>query len=134
MYETITNIIVRYGETDQMGVVYYGNYALYYEQGRAAAIKQLGYSYKTMEDEGIIMPVVEMQSKYIKPAKYDDLLTVKTIVRELPTRKMTFYSEIYNGDKLLNTGHVTLMFVNKHHNRITTAPEKLLILLKPYFE
>ena len=134
MYETTTQIIVRYGETDQMGVVYYGNYALYYEQGRAAAIKQLGYSYKTMEDEGVIMPVVEMHSKYLKPAKYDDVLTVKTIIRELPTRKMTFYSEIYNGDKLLNTGHVTLMFVNKHHNRITTAPEKLLTLLKPYFE
>jgi len=134
MYETTTQIIVRYGETDQMGVVYYGNYALYFEQGRAAAIKQLGYSYKTMEDEGVIMPVVEMHSKYLKPAKYDDVLTVKTIIRELPTRKMTFYSEIYNGDKLLNTGHVTLMFVNKHHNRITTAPEKLLTLLKPYFE
>ena len=134
MYETTTQIIVRYGETDQMGVVYYGNYALYYEQGMAAAIKQLGYSYKTMEDEGVIMPVVEMHSKYLKPAKYDDVLTVKTIIRELPTRKMTFYSEIYNGDKLLNTGHVTLMFVNKHHNRITTAPEKLLTLLKPYFE
>jgi acyl-CoA thioester hydrolase len=134
MYETTTRIIVRYGETDQMGVVYYGNYALYFEQGRAAAIKQLGYSYKTMEDEGVIMPVVEMHSKYLKPAKYDDVLTVKTIIRELPTRKMTFYSEIYNGDKLLNTGHVTLMFVNKHHNRITTAPEKLLTLLKPYFE
>jgi acyl-CoA thioester hydrolase len=134
MYESTTKVIVRYGETDQMGVVYYGNYALYYEQGRAAAIKQLGYSYKTMEDEGVIMPVVEMHSKYLKPAKYDDVLTVKTIIRELPTRKMTFYSEIYNGDKLLNTGHVTLMFVNKHHNRITTAPEKLLTLLKPYFE
>jgi acyl-CoA thioester hydrolase len=134
MYESTTKVIVRYGETDQMGVVYYGNYALYYEQGRAAAIKQLGYSYKTMEDEGVIMPVVEMHSKYLKPAKYDDVLTVKTIIRELPTRKMTFYSEIYNGDKLLNTGHVTLMFVNKNHNRITTAPEKLLTLLKPYFE
>lgn len=134
MYETTTEVTVRYGETDQMGVVYYGNYALYYEQGRAAAIKQLGYSYKTMEDEGVIMPVVEMQLKYLKPAKYDDVLTVKTIVKELPTRKMTFYSEIYNGDKLLNTGHVTLMFVNKHHNRITTTPEKLLNLLKPYFE
>ncbi len=134
MYETTTQIIVRYGETDQMGVVYYGNYALYYEQGRAAAIKQLGYSYKTMEDEGVIMPVVEMHSKYMKPAKYDDVLTVKTIVKELPTRKMTFYSEIYNGDKLLNSGYVTLMFVNKQHNRITTAPGKLLNLLKPYFE
>ena len=134
MYETTTEVTVRYGETDQMGVVYYGNYALYYEQGRAAAIKQLGYSYKTMEDEGVIMPVVEMQLKFLKPAKYDDVLTVKTIVKELPTRKMTFYSEIYNGDKLLNTGHVTLMFVNKHHNRITTTPEKLLNLLKPYFE
>lgn len=134
MYESTTQITVRYGETDQMGVVYYGNYALYYEQGRAEAIKQLGYSYKTMEDDGIIMPVVEMHSKYSKPAKYDDVLTIKTIIKELPTRKMTFYSEIYKDDKLLNSGYVTLMFVNKQHNRITTVPEKLLNLLKPYFE
>jgi acyl-CoA thioester hydrolase len=103
MYKSITNVIVRYGETDQMGVVYYGNYALYYEQGRAAAIKQLGYSYKQMEDDGIMMPVIEMQSKYLKPAKYDDTLTIKTIVKELPTRKMTFYSEVYKGETEVKT-------------------------------
>ena len=134
MYESITNVIVRYGETDQMGVVYYGNYALYYEQGRAAAIKQLGYSYKEMEDDGIMMPVIEMQSKYLKPAKYDDTLTIKTIVKELPTRKMTFYSEVYKGETLINSGFVTLLFVNKENNKITSAPKQLLQLLKPYFE
>jgi acyl-CoA thioester hydrolase len=134
MYKSITNVIVRYGETDQMGVVYYGNYALYYEQGRAAAIKQLGYSYKQMEDDGIMMPVIEMQSKYLKPAKYDDTLTIKTIVKELPTRKMTFYSEVYKGETLINSGFVTLLFVNKENNKITSAPKQLLQLLKPYFE
>jgi acyl-CoA thioester hydrolase len=117
-----------------MGVVYYGNYALYYEQGRAAAIKQLGYSYKEMEDDGIMMPVIEMQSKYLKPAKYDDTLTIKTIVKELPTRKMTFYSEVYKGETLINSGFVTLLFVNKENNKITSAPKQLLQLLKPYFE
>jgi len=133
MFISETQITVRYGETDQMGVVYYGNYALYYEQGRAEAVKKLGHSYKQMEADGILMPVVEMHSRYIQPALYDDELTVKTIIKELPSRKMTFYSEIYKKDKLINTGWVSLIFLDKKNNRVTSPPLPLIVALKPYF-
>jgi acyl-CoA thioester hydrolase len=78
MYSAETKIRVRYGETDQMGYLYYGYYALYYEVGRAEAIRELGFTYKQMEDMGIMMPVAELNAKYYRPAKYDDLITVKT--------------------------------------------------------
>lgn len=133
MYIHTTQITVRYGETDQMGVVYYGNYALYYEQGRTEAIKNLGFSYREMEDNGIIMPVVEMNGKYHKSARYDDVLTVKTIVKELPTRKMTFFSEVYKEEILINSGFVTLLFFDKKLNKVVSAPNELVALLKPYF-
>ncbi len=133
MYIHTTQITVRYGETDQMGVVYYGNYALYYEQGRTEAMKNLGFSYKEMEDNGIIMPVIEMNCKYQKSAKYDDVLTVKTMLKEMPTRKMTFFSEVYKEEILINSGYVSLLFFDKKLNKVVSAPENLLKLLKPYF-
>ena len=83
MYTSETNIRVRYAETDQMGVVYYGNYAQYYEVGRVESIRQLGFSYADLEKTGVIMPVVEMHSKYLRPALYDNLLTIKTTLKEL---------------------------------------------------
>jgi acyl-CoA thioester hydrolase len=134
MYESLTNITVRYGETDQMGQVYYGNYSLYYETGRAEAIRQLGYSYKQMESEGIIMPVAELHMRYILPARYDDYLTIKTIIKEMPSRKMTFFTEIYNQeDKLINSGYTTLLFFDKKYNRVSSPPAMLTQLLKPFF-
>lgn len=133
MYIHTTQITVRYGETDQMGVVYYGNYALYYEQGRTEAMKHLGFSYREMEDNGIIMPVIEMNCKYQKSAKYDDVLIIKTLLKELPSRKMTFFSEVYKDDVLINSGQVTLLFFNKKLNKVVSVPENLLELLKPYF-
>ncbi len=84
MYESTTQVRVRYGETDQMGYLYYGYYALYYEVGRAEAIRQLGFTYKELEDMGIVMPVAELNAKYLRPALYDNLITVKTILKELP--------------------------------------------------
>jgi len=84
MFITETQIRVRYAETDQMNVVYYGNYAQYFEVARAESIRKLGFTYKEMEALGVIMPVVEMQTKYLRPAHYDDLLNIKTILRELP--------------------------------------------------
>ena len=85
MYESTTQVRVRYAETDQMNVVYYGNYAQYFEVGRVECIRQLGYTYKDMEASGVIMPVVEFQINYLRAAMYDDLLTVKSTIRELPT-------------------------------------------------
>lgn len=134
MYESFTHITVRYGETDQMGQVYYGHYGLYYEIGRTEAIKQLGYSYRQMEEEGYLMPVAEFYARYIKPARYDDTITVKTIIKELPSRKMTFFTEIYNSnEELINSGYTTLLFIDKRLNRVCSPPEKLIEVLKPFF-
>src|SRR5215471_16826613 len=97
MYESSTQLRVRYAETDQMNVVYYGNYAQYFEVGRVESIRQLGYTYKDMEASGVIMPVVEMYVRYLRPATYDDLLTVKTKLRELPDgHRIEFFQDVYN--------------------------------------
>jgi acyl-CoA thioester hydrolase len=135
MFQTETQIRVRYAETDQMGVVYYGNYAQYFEVGRAESIRDLGYSYKDMEDEGVIMPVVEMHIRYIRPAKYDDLLTIKSEVKELPTSyKITFHQEVFNAqNELLCSGHVTLFFMDAKTMKRSKMPERLLLVLEKYY-
>src|SRR5438045_8283779 len=97
MYESVTQMRVRYAETDQMNVVYYGNYAQYFEVGRVESIRQLGYTYKDMEQTGIITPVVEMNVRYLRPATYDDLLTVKTTLREMPIdHRLEYFHEVFN--------------------------------------
>ena len=135
MYETSTQIRVRYAETDQMNVVYYGNYAQYFEVGRSESIRQLGFTYKDMEAMGVIMPVVEMHSKYMRPAHYDDLLTVKTILKELPTNHhIEFHSEVYNeAGKLLTLGRVVLFFINSKTREKTEMPAALMKQLKEFF-
>jgi acyl-CoA thioester hydrolase len=126
MLVTETKIRVRYGETDQMGFVYYGNYPEYYEVGRTEALRQLGTSYKQLEDEGILMPVIKMNVRYIKPGRYDDLLTIKTIVKEVPRTRMEFVYEIYNeSGELINVGETTLIFLSKERNKPVVCPEWL---------
>ena len=119
-----------------MGVVYYGNYAQFYEIGRTETIRQLGFTYKDIEAMGIIMPVVETQSSFIRPAKYDDLITVKTIVKEMPTlHSISFFTEIYNeAKKLLNTGTTTLFFIEKVGMKKVKMPMELEEKLKIFFE
>ena len=127
-------IRVRYAETDQMGYVYYGNYATDYEVARVESLRNLGFSYKLMEEQGIMMPVVENKSKFIRPAKYDDLLTLKVIVDELPSKRITFKYEIYNErEKLINLGETILAFVNMKNGRACNAPESIINLLEPFF-
>ena len=135
MFITETQIRMHYALTDQMGVVYYGNYAQFYEIGRAEAIRQLGYTYKDIEAMGIIMPVVEMNSKFLRPAKYDDLITVKTTLRELPTgHAINFFFEIFNEeDKLLNAGNVILYFMEATSMKRSKMPPDLEEKLKGYF-
>ena len=124
MYECETKIRVRYGETDQMGVVYYGNYSLYYEEARTDAIRQLGVPYSELEEKGIMMPVARMNIKYVMGAKYDELLTVKTIIEEMPSRSIKFRNEIYNEeDYLINIGEVTLLFIDSNTRKAQRAPE-----------
>ncbi|MBZ0098146.1 MAG: acyl-CoA thioesterase [Taibaiella sp.] len=135
MYSAETKIRVRYGETDQMGYLYYGYYALYYEAGRAEAIRELGFTYRQMEEMGIMMPVVELNARYFRPALYDDLVTVRTILKELPEGpKIKFHSELYNEQgELLNTGVTTLVFYDPANKAKTTMPAQLLEKLKPFF-
>jgi acyl-CoA thioester hydrolase len=136
MYTASTQLRVRYAETDQMNVVYYGNYPQYFEVGRVEAIRQLGLSYKDMEAGGIHMPVVELHIKYLRPAQYDDLITIKTTVRELPSdHKIEFYQEVFNEqNKLLTAGTVKLYFINSKTNQRATIPDALKEKLKPYFD
>lgn len=135
MYESTTQVRVRYGETDQMGYLYYGYYALYYEVGRAEAIRQLGFTYKELEDMGIVMPVAELNVKYLRPALYDNLITVKTILKELPEGpKIQFHSELYNEqEQLLNVGITTLVFFDPKEKKKINMPAELYQRLAPFF-
>lgn len=118
---------VRYGETDKMGIVYYGNYATYLEQGRTEWLRDIGFSYKWMEDNGIHLPVVELSVKYKAPARYDDVLTVTTTLKKIPTYSIEFTYEIHNQEgQLLITGETSLVFVNSVTNKLQRAPNYLL--------
>ena len=135
MFISETKVRVRYAETDQMGVVYHSNFFLYYEVSRAESIRELGYTYADMEKMGVIMPVVEVQSRFLRPALYDDLLTIKTILKELPVHhKIEFHHEVYNEKKeLLATGKIILYFMEANTMKQTTMPAELLEKLQPYF-
>lgn len=135
MYISETKVRVRYAETDRMGYVYYGNYATFYEVGRVEALRQLGLSYKEMEDSGIMLPVLEFSIKYFKPAFYDEELTIKTIIPEVPQARIKFLYECYNSKNiLLNKGETTLVFVNTASGRPCSAPVSFLEKIKPFFE
>jgi len=123
---------VRYAETDQMGVVYHGNYARYFEMGRVEWLRNLGVSYKFMEEEGVMLPVVSLTMNYKKPARYDDLLTVRTILKKQESVKIEFDYEIKNEEgELLTTGNSILVFVNMKTGRPSLPPEYILEKLKP---
>lgn len=135
MFNSETNIRVRYSETDQMNVVYHGNYAQYFEVARAEAIREMGITYKEMEEMGIVMPIVELHTKFLRPAKYDDLLTIKTQLRELPTdHRVEFHHEVYNEEgKLLTIGRVVLYFLDAKTMARSVMPAALANHLLPYF-
>lgn len=131
MFTHDTPYRVRYADTDQMGYVYYGHYARLYEIGRVEALRAIGMTYKALEESGVMMPVYDLKCRYIQPAKYDDLLTIRTHVMALPAARMVFTFEVLNQDgTLLNTGETTLVFVRMANNRITTAPKEMIERLK----
>jgi len=118
---------VRYGETDQMGVVYHGNYAQYFEIGRTEWLRKMGFSYKKMEEEGIMLPVVGLTINYKKSAYYDDVIKVKTTLVKKPTVKIEFDYEILNeNNEILTTGNSVLVFMDVNKNRPTRCPKYLL--------
>lgn len=128
---TYTNYRVLYADTDQMGVVYYGNYPKFYEIGRTEMVRELGFTYKQLEDEGIFMPVSKLENKYISPIYYDELITIKTTVDKFPQARMFFKHEIFNAEnKLVHTAVVTLVFLDAENNRPTRAPQKLIDVLE----
>ena len=122
-----SKIRVRYGETDQMGVVYHGNYAQYLEIGRIEWLRSLGISYKKMEEEGIILPVVSISLKFMKSAVYDEVINVRTQLNKIPTASLDFDYEITNEKgELLSTANTVLVFVDKSTKRPTRCPQYIL--------
>lgn len=136
MFSHSTKIRVRYAETDQMNVVYHGNYAQYFEVSRAEAIRGLGFTYKGIEELGIIMPIVDLQIKFLQPAHYDDLLTVTCMLKELPNNhKIEFHQEVHNeAGKLLTIGKVLLYFIDAKTMQKTLMPKEWFDKLASFFE
>ncbi len=134
MFVNTTKIRVRYGETDQMGYMYYGNYAQFYEVGRVDMLRSLGLTYRGMEEFGVMMPVLELKCRYIKPALYDEEITVKVIMEQMPGVRIHFKYELYNEqDELINTGETLLVFVDMKTKRPCMAPQYFLDKMRPLF-
>src|SRR5690606_37059983 len=130
------SIRVRYGETDQMGYLYYGHYAAYFEVGRVEALRSLGLSYKELEEKsGIMMPVMSMQVRYLRPGYYDELLRMQTSIRKLPENDISFHYEVFNEkDELINAASVKLCFIKAVDRTTVPVPRSIVEALNPYFE
>jgi len=134
MIEGKTTLRVRYGETDRMNYAYYGNYALYYEVARSELLRTYGLSYSEMEAKGVMMPVMDLHVNFLRPAVYDEKLTIITKIKEAPSVKMRFEYEIYNEkQELINTGYTTLVFMNSENKKIIRAPKFFTELFKKDF-
>ncbi|AMP98660.1 Thioesterase [Pedobacter cryoconitis] len=135
MYTHSTKIRVRYSETDQMGYVYNGNYAQYYEVGRVEMLRSLGMTYGKMEETGIMLPLLELKCKFIKPAYYDQEITIKTYMKELPGIRMLFDYELFNEkEELINIGATTLVFFDMVKKKPCPPPDYFLEKIAPYYE
>lgn len=135
MYTADVFVRVRYGETDQMGFVYYGVYASYYEVARVESLRQLGLSYREMEASGIIMPVLENHSKFLAPARYDDHLRIETSIVERPGIRVRFRYRIFNeSDQLLHEGETLLTWLDRSSGKPCRPPEAFTQCLEPYFK
>lgn len=134
MYAKDTQIRIRYGETDQMGYVYYGRYAEFYEIGRTELIRASGLTYRDLEERGIMMPVTRLEIRYIRPIGYDELITIRTSLKKMPTAKITFHYQILNEKgEIANEASCDLVFTNSETRRPVRPPKELLETLEPYF-
>lgn len=130
-----TKIRVRYGETDQMGYCYYGNYAQYFEVGRVEALREVGMSYRDMEKKGIMLPVSEFNVNYFKPAFYDDELTIKTFITEIKGPRLVFHYEILNEkNELISKAKTTLVFVSKDNMKPIAPPSEFISIIEKHEE
>lgn len=135
MIKNQTKIRVRYGETDQMGYVYYGNYAQYFEVGRVEWLRSLGVSYRSLEESGVMLPVIKLDIDYIKPAKYDDLLTITTTLNKKPLVKIEFDFEITNEkEELITRGMARLVFMDMEKSKPIKGPSYILEKINVHFE
>ena len=135
MFTFSTTLRIHYALTDQMGVVYHGNYAQFYEIGRTEALRSLGLTYKSIEEMGVIMPVIDMHMKFVRPAVYDDLIRIDITVKELPLlHKIIFHGEIFNEkNQLLNAGEVTLYFMDAKTMKRVNMPEEIVEKMREFY-
>ena len=126
---------VRYGETDQMGYLYYGHYPAYYEIGRVEMLRSLGLAYKSLEeDHQVMMPVMSLNMRFVRPARYDENLTIRTTLRKMPDKHIIFHVDIFNeAGRLVNGGVVKLCFVHMKTNKTVPIPEVLAKKLRPFY-
>ncbi|WP_207425195.1 thioesterase family protein [Pedobacter sp. SYSU D00535] len=135
MFSHETKIRVRYGETDQMGYMYYGNYAEFYEVARVEMLRSIGMTYKGMEEQGVMMPVLEMHCKYLKPALYDEEITIKTTIEKKPGVRIHFRYQFFNEkNEYIHEGETTLVFIDMQKNRPCMPPQQFQDRLNPYFD
>ena len=134
MFQHDHQIRVRYSETDKMGYLYYGHYAAYFEVARVESLRSIGISYRELEDRGILLPVADYQAKYHRPAFYDDLVTIRTIIPALPKVRIQFNYEVRKEDgELLTTASTTLFFLHRDTRKPMKAPEDVLTSLQKFF-
>ena len=132
-FKNSNQLRVRYGETDQMGYCYYGNYAQYFEVGRVETLRKIGISYKHLEEKGIMLPVIDFYVKYKTPAKYDDKLTIQTKIIEIKGAKIKFEYVITNeSNQTIAISSTTLAFISKKTMRPTIPPKDFIELISQY--
>jgi acyl-CoA thioester hydrolase len=129
-----TEIRVRYAETDRMGYVYYGNYAMYFEVARVETLRSVGITYKTLEDDGILLPVTEYNIRYQHPAHYDDVLIIKTCIPVMPGVRIRFEYETWRNDVLLNIAWTELVFADSKTGKPIRCPNDVANALLPYYK
>lgn len=135
MISSSIQIRVRYAETDRMGYVYYGNYAQYFEVARVEMLRELGFSYKLLEDKGVMLPVADYHIQYKRPAYYDDMLTIEASIVELPTARLQFaYRTLNDKGELLNQAETTLVFVDRNSGRPCRVPKEMWDAMRPHFQ
>lgn len=122
MIESRAHVVVRYAETDMMGVVYHGNYLPWFEVGRTTLLKEMGLSYKEMEQQGYRLPVLEVTAKYHRPAVYDDTLTIVTRLHEVPVLRIRLEYEVRRGEELLATGETVHVFIDREGKPVRPPP------------
>jgi len=121
MIRSVTTVTVRYAETDMMGFVYHANYLPWFEIGRTRLFKEIGIAYRTLEAEGYRLPVLEVSARYLRPALYDDELSIVTVLREKPLLRIRLDYEVFRGEELLATGNSTHVFIDRE-GRPVRAP------------